>query len=272
MNLLEIIKRGSQPEQQQMTDESGKLATLLRARSGKQVAGPDIAASNLGEASAVSQTNQQISNVQAPAATRQNEALAIESAGLAQREAQQAGDIAHARKANTIQSQIQTNELLQSLEQGRGKLDLEKEKAGYDQIAVNLRMNTQKYVDDLRRIGEERRLTDDIEFQKELQKTTFGDAERIAEQVLKGKSVLSSNDREFNKTISQMSTDQAWDMFNADMAAAKKQANWASIGGLAQAGIGAYGTSQDNASRKEYYNSSAGKKDTSYDAYKARKS
>lgn len=235
-SLLDAIQSNSQPQQVGMTDQTGKLASLLRAKSGKAVGGGDTAQSSLGEQQANTQTNQQLGQVSGQAASQ--------NAGIqAQNTAQQSGlqnqkaEIVQTNKFNTQQTQIQTNQLLQQYEQNKGQLSEDQQKAQADQIGFNLRMQNQQYVDNLQRAGDMSRLGDQLQFQTQMAQQTFGDNENLLKQQLGNRSVLDASNQDFERAMGQMTTDQAYDAFHNAMSNEKQRAVYTGIGSVASAGI-----------------------------------
>lgn len=246
-NLLDTIRANSQPQPQGVTDETQRLQTLLRARSGKSLSGGPVAASNLQETAAVDQANLQLGQV-GQQAVMQSEELAQQEAGQAQQIAIQKQEIEQGRRFNTIQNQIRTDALLQDLEQNKGRIGADREKAVVAQVAQNLRLQNQKYIDDLQREGQKARLDDEISFNEELARSTFADNKELLEIQLGNKSILDAKDWEFRKAMGQMSTEQAYETFRNEAKAEQQRAIYTGIAGVAGASAGAYGKYQEKKS------------------------
>jgi hypothetical protein len=244
-NLLDTIRQNSQPQKVGVTDESNKLQTLLRAKSGKSVGGSGIAASNLGEQQAVVDTNTQLQSQVAPAAELQNQSLAGQQQGQQQQEQIQTAEIEQGRKFDTIQSRLKTEATLSEFERNKGQIDLNRDRARVEQLGQQIRLQDKKYTDNLQREGQKSRLDDELEFRKQLTKSTLGDSQEILEKGLKGKSVLDANDREFSKSLAQMGIDDAWSMFRSQQRADQQRALYTGIASVTGAGVGAYGQASD---------------------------
>jgi hypothetical protein len=108
----------SQPQQQGVTDETSKLQTLLRAKSGKASAGGPVASSNLGETQAVTQTNQQLGQV---AAQNEIQNQTNEQQSLAQDQSAQLqnAETNQSRRFDTIQNRLKTDSLLSEYERNK---------------------------------------------------------------------------------------------------------------------------------------------------------
>lgn len=230
-NLLEAL-------QPQMQDTTSGLATLLRAKSGKVVSGPSTAISTQQEQGALAQTAQQMQPVQ--------QAEAIQQAGqqqqareIEQKTQQQQADIAQQRQANELQTQLRTNELLQELEQGKGRIDVERYKSNLEQIGQNLRLSNREYVDNLQREGARARLNDKIQFEEQLNQSILQDNKELLERQLGNKSILAVNDRQFSIMLEKMGFQTAMDLLNNELKAERERGTATAIGGLVTAGIGA---------------------------------
>lgn len=262
-NLLEAL-------QPQMQDTTSELATLLRAKSGKAVGGPATALSTQQEQAALAQTAQQMQPVEAAA---QTQAMAQEQQArdIEQQSQQQQADIAQSREANKMQTQLRTDQLLQELEQGRGRIDLGKYQSNLEQVAFNLRLGNREYVDNLQREGSRARLNDRLQFETQLSRSILQDNKLLLEKQLGNKSILAANDREFSRRMSEMGIQNAWEMFRNDAKAAQNTALYSGIGTLITTGLGAYGKYTEDKAKTEYYSSPEGLKDTSFEAYSYRK-
>lgn len=272
-NLLDAIRGNNQAltQKQGMTDETSKLSTLLRAKSGKASGGADVAQSNLGEQQAVAQTNQTMQNQVAPQAAAQ---LAGAEQVQMNQQTQQAGQeqqIAQSRKFDTIQSRLKTDEILQNLERGNKELDARQQAANMEQLGQNLRLSNTQYIDNLQREGDRSRLNSAQGYQEELARTMFGESQVMLEKNLANKSILSANDRDFERSMAVMGLDTAYGMFRQEAAGEAARGQAAAAGSIINTGIGAYGTSQDNASKKDYYTTGGGKGSDSYEASQYRK-
>lgn len=230
-NLLDALKP-------QMQDTTSGLATLLRAKSGKAVAGPSTALSTQQEQAALAQTVQAMQPVEAAAETQ---AMAQEQQAreVEQRAEQQQTEIAQAREANRMQTQLRTDQLLQELEQGRGKMDLARYQSNLEQVGFNLRLDNKEYVDNLQREGARARLNDRVQFEKQLALSTLANNKELLEKELGNRSVLAASDREFSKKLAEMGIQNAWQILNNDIKAAQEIGQAQAVGGLITAGVSA---------------------------------
>lgn len=295
MNLLETIQQNRQKavsEPAQVTDETSKIQTLLKAKSGRAPLSSDTGVSNLGEQAAVAQTNNQLAQ-----AAQQNQIQTqqenIAQAAQQQEQAQQKQAVAQARKFDNLQTKAKTQSILSDLEREKGGLDLEKDRARLEQASFLLSMQDKQYTDQLEAIGAKRRFDDELAFKQEMQNIAFKDSQDILKQKLGNADILSASDREFQQALSKMNIQDAVAIagieakyaqqesdFNTDAArwqanqaalAANQQAKWQAAGQLAGAATQAYGQYADNAAKKEYYTTGKGKDSTSFEASQYRK-
>tara|TARA_R110000868_G_scaffold79157_1_gene225399 strand:+ start:174 stop:1010 length:837 start_codon:yes stop_codon:yes gene_type:complete len=236
-NLLEAL-------QPQMQDTTSQLSTLLRAKSGKAVGAPATAISTQQEQAAVAQAGQAMQPIQ-QAATLQQVEQQQQARGIEQQVGQQQAQIAQSRQANQVKTQLQTQQLLQDLEQNKGKIDANRYQASMEQLGQNLRLNNQKYVDNLQREGSRARLNDDIQFREQVAKSVLQDNKSLLEKQLGNRSILSASDREFSIAMARMGVQDAWQMFRNESNAQQSAAQWSTGASLINTGLGAYGTYQE---------------------------
>jgi hypothetical protein len=265
-NLLEALNQTAPT-----TDTTSQLSTLLRAKSGKAVGGPTTALSTQQEQAAQAQAAQGMQPIQQAAQTQQlgqeQQSEQVEQATQIQKT-----DLAQSRQANTMQTQLRADQLLQELEQGKGKIDLAKYQSSMEQIGQTLRLGSQKYVDNLQREGTRSRLQDEIQFSEQLAQSIFEDNKTLLEKQLGNKSILAANDREFEIHLANLGIADAWAMLNNDLKAGREQARWAGIGAVGSGTISAYGKYDEYQDKKAYYGKGgAGENVQSYEASKYRK-
>lgn len=271
-NLLETIRNNSQQMAQApgTQDQTQQLGTLLRAKTGKAGLAPGVVSSNLGEQQAVVQTQQEFQNQIQPQAQIQQAGLQAQQTGQEQAARQQMQDIGQQRKFDTIQSKMKTDALLNDLERNRGKLSMDQYAANVEQLGFNLRLQNDKYLNELQNEGQKARLNNDINFKEQLARTTFDNTQDIFEQRLRDKSILDANDKEYSNVVAQMGIDDAYAMFRAQAESQRQAEYYSNLGNLATTSIGAYGTYSDYSDKKDYYTTGGGKNIESYEASKYR--
>lgn len=243
-SLLDTIRNNSNKTltnqmQPQVTDETQKAATLLRAKSGKSADGGAVAQSNLGEQAAAGAGATAIATEVAPAAALQSAAVGQqESAQTQQAQTQQAG-IKQGMKFNTLQTKMKTDEILNQLSQGNREINANTDAASLEQVGANLRLSTQKYTDDLQREGQRARLDQGNNFDIEFGQSILDQSSEITKNSRLNNAILSQNDRDFRDSISNMDIATAYKMFNTQMAGEKTSAQWQQGAAAAGAGVAA---------------------------------
>lgn len=273
-NLLDTIRgntTGAATQQQGQEDTTQSLQSLLRAKSGRQFGSDSGLSSSLGEQAAVQQTNTTMQNAVLPKAQVQNEMQQQQQNEQTQSNNVIQAETAQSRRGNVQQEQLKTNELLSSLEQGRGRMDAAQYKAGLDQVAQNLRLQNKQYIDTLQREGQKSRLLDDAGFQEAYYTSVFDNKSQLMQIGRTNKTIYNQSDREFQKSLGDMDINYARALFSQQIAGEQQRALYGSIGSGVSAGVGAYGSAAESSDKKDYYTNGGGSKDQSYDAYKARK-
>lgn len=248
-NLLDTINQNSQAaatQEQGNTDETQKLSSLLRAKSGKAVdTSSGVAQSNLGEQSTVAQTNQAMRGQVAPQA-------AIQAAGQQQQAAQQtqaAGlqsqQISQSKKFDDLSTQLKTDATLSDLERNKGQIDQKRYDSQLNQVAQTLRLQNTQYVDNLQREGATARIDNTNGFNEQYEKAIFDNNAEVLTKNLNNKSILSANDNDFRRALAQMSASDAYSVYQAQAKADKDQALYKALGAMGEAGAGAYGNYAD---------------------------
>lgn len=211
---------------------------LLLAKSGKAGAAgggqPNI--SNLGEQAAIQQTNADLGQVEKQGQIAdQAEAMATEGV----QEAERAGrtSLGQQRQGNQLQLKMDTNRLFRDIEESGKKLDFEKDKAQLDQLSQNLRLQDQQYVDKLQHEGQKARLDNDLDFEKEYQKSQLGDLEDLYRTKLGVNNLLSAKERDLKKFMGTMDINDAIAIAKSNGKRAAIQQKWQGIGNAAEAGI-----------------------------------
>lgn len=120
----------------------------------------------------------------------------------------------------------------------RDQLDFEKYQAFLDQAGHVLAMTNQEYLDNLRRVGQEQRLRDQLAFRKEATQIAFGQDFQFLNQQFDQQRLLNSDRRDFERMMSEMDMNTA--ILMAEQAA-KEQAYKNMIMGATSIGVGLSG-------------------------------
>lgn len=248
-----------------------RVQGLLKAKSGKAAGPGNTALSNLGEQSALDQTQQQLGALnQATGIQTQQEQ--VQQQGILQQEKQQLGTIDQARRFDTVENRIQLDRILSELEQNKGALNQERQQMALEQAGFLMAMQDKQYVDTLLDIGRRRNLDDATQFRIEMQNMTFGGNIDFLRQKLGQQDIMAVNDREFQRALSDMTLEEAIKIADLETAhamtandlrtgalstaasqqarAANTQATYAGIGQGVSAGVEGYDKYGDKFEKK----------------------
>ena len=221
----------------------GETATVQRLLSAKKgiiggPTGPQGLA--VGDIAARAPAQQQLAQL-GQAAQLQSTAIGQAAAGQAEEQRQREQAIEGQRAETSLRGRIQTESILQGLEQGKAELGERQRQQGLEQVAASLRLQDQQYVDNLRREGERARLDENISFAEQLQKSIFENNAALLKMQLKNKSLLAADDREFNKSLARMGYDDAIRAARENIKADQQSALIGGIASMVPVGAQAYG-------------------------------
>jgi hypothetical protein len=218
-NLLDTIQQNRaalSAEKPEPAEETSRIQKLLRAKTGQAVAPSETGISNIAEQVAAGQTQAQISQLGQGMAVQQA-ADTVEQAKLAQQERLQRQEADQARKFQTVQTRMQTNQILNDLSRERGSLDLDKNKAKLEQVGFLLAFQNKQYTDKLQDIGKRNRLDDQVAFNEALQQQSFGMELDLLKDKLGKNDILQASDREFQTAMSNLSIQEAQAIADMEM-------------------------------------------------------
>lgn len=190
------------------SDQTTQVQNLLRAKTGKALGDAAGSASNLGEQAAVSDTQAQL-QAQAPQVAAQGQAMDVAARRQQLDTQSQQATIDQARKFDTAENQMKTQQLMSGLARDKDTLDLDKDKSRLEQASFLLSMQDKKYVNDLQDIGKKQRLDDAAQFKAKQEQLAFGSSLDLVKQKLGNADILSASSEDFKKAMSDMSIDQA---------------------------------------------------------------
>jgi len=252
--LLDTLKKnlGQVGQPEAVADETGTVQQLLSARKG--IVGPATALGPKGlsvaETAARGETQQQLADV-GQAAQLQATQIGQAAQAQQQQQSQQEANLAFQRQQNKLQSRIQTESILRGLEQGRASLSEDKRQAGMEQVAANLRLQTDSYINQLQQEGYKARLQDDLSFDLALKKQIAADNISLLQLKLDNQTLLDSNDRDFKKQLAQIDMNTAIQMAKQDAAFSAQQGQIQTFGQLATTVIGVAGKRNDQAQQQQ---------------------
>lgn len=227
------------------TDQTARARSLLAAKSGKNIGVADMApASAIAEGAANDQTKQKLEELK-PAGQM---AAAGVGQAVQQLDAQETGaraDLALRQQQMQQSNSLRKQQLLADLGRARGSLDLDRDKAKLEQLAFTMRLSDKQYLDKLEAEGAKKRLDSDLGFKEELQKSIFGSNTDLMKESLGNKDVLAADNREFAQALASIDINAALQMASNEAKDAKAASMIGAVGGLANAGVGYYGSTKN---------------------------
>lgn len=234
------------------TDETGTVAKLLSARKGIVGGQPTTPRGfSIAEAAAKGQTQQQLSQLGEQAKLQET---AIEQASKAQATEQQQQEqrLAGQVEENRVRNRIQTESVLQDLEQNRAKLNETQRQAGMEKAASLLRFQNSDYINNLQMEAAKSRLDDANSFALALAKDVFNNNQELLKSELGRSAIRDQNDRDFDKKIAQMGINEAIRVARSEAANAETQAGVGTAVELGKIGVSTYGKAKEGAFSQDY--------------------
>jgi hypothetical protein len=230
------------------TDQTTALGQLAAAKSGK--AAPAAAPA----APAASSVQEQVANRVAAAASEQAAGQnAVAQQALTQEAAGEAAQVSAANKqvdAKLLDVRTDmTNRataIIADYTQNRAKLEMQGAQARAEQLGFLLRLSNERYVQQLQDAGRRARLENQAAFQDSLMRTTFDEELGLYNQDLQFRSMLRSDDAEFQKQLAGVDISFALEMAKQQATQANQTQLFTGIGGLTQAGVSAYGANEQS--------------------------
>lgn len=236
MNLFDAIKNAGQKPAAVggMTERLQKASeTLQTGRAIPAARGP--ARATEGE---------RIANVAAAeesALARQGTVQQLEDLKTKSTQLQEQSNVVEAQQRQQWDSLIEGNQerladLLESIRQEKGKMDLQESASRLEQAGFELRLGNEKYLQALMETGRVNRLDDENQFRLELQKQIFADQQSLLGDELAFQEMMAMNDAEFTKLLANIDINAALQIASDSAKAQNTQLMWEGAGGLATAG------------------------------------
>lgn len=253
--LLDALKKnlgqvGAQD--QPIADETGTVRSLLAAKKGIVGGTPTTPRGlSVAEAAARGQTQQELADVGEAAKLQ---ATAIEQAAAGQKMEQQQREAAIKGQSaeRNLRTRIETENIIQGLEQGRAKMSEQERQAGMERATALLRFQNQDYITNLQREGDKARLKEGNEFALQMAKDVMNNNQALLQSKLGQMAIRDVSEREFDKTLAQMGITEAVRLAKEESVNAQRQAQIGTGVELAKVGVQAYGTQQAGGFNKEY--------------------
>jgi len=215
-------------------EQSQKMA---QASTGKAESGlPGAAISNIAEQVAVDQTAQQQAEVQQQANLAERAQQTEEEQQYMQLQDQ---ELDYRFKGMQVKQEFnsQLSKLIQDFKEKGDSLDIDKSKAAAEQIGTLMRLQDDKYINNLKMEGSKRRLNNLKAFKDAAMESQFESQLGLLNDDFELKSLLRAEDREFNVKLERMGLQQAMDILDAEIQGNKDAMMWRGIGSLVEAGI-----------------------------------
>jgi len=231
-------------------DQTQKVSSLLRAKSGKDVgAGPAV--SSQAERAAEAEQSGQMAQLRSQAGL-QGQALMQAERNIGTEEQAARRGVAIAQQQQQQQVGQQEQRLLGQAGREQQGLQFDRDKAAAEQRASERSLADRRYIDNLRRTAQVRRWDNSLGFRTDLLKQQLGNNTEILRQVLSDRSDLLAQGRLNTQELAKINLDHARQMANNAMSDARAAGMISAAGGLASAGISTYGQAQKGAFNSEY--------------------
>lgn len=135
------------------------------------------------------------------------------------------------------------NDIWQSFQQDERELEFRRDQAAIEQMGTMMALRDRAYVDELDRIGRQRRLDDQLSFEKESARLALGDQLALYLDKLGWAEADLTDNLRFAEKLAQMDINQAWAMLKMASDAASAAQVASGVTGIASAGAQyAFGT------------------------------
>ena len=240
MNLLKSLQQTqTQRAAQPVPGQAANLREMLAAKSGKAGTTSGPAISSVQEKQALADFSQQ--------ATAQQKAGQAQADQQSLQQQQQQQQFSQGQQRLSAQKARQQQQFDQGVEKvannlARFKDDL-KSKEGQQALAEALfarQLSDKKYLADLTRAGQERRLIDAQNFELEAGKAAFENWQELFRDQEQFAKVMDMDQAKFEKNLAQMDLAAAEAIIRSNAEAANRQAQWGAAGSLLSAGISGF--------------------------------
>jgi hypothetical protein len=137
----------------------------------------------------------------------------------------------------TSQRNLKLDDIFAQYEFDTAELEDRRDGAQLEQQAFLLAMQDRKYLEELDRIGQERQLQNDIEFDREMQRIIYGDSLDGLLKEMDFKAGRNAKNREYTQQLSQIDFETAVALSRAAIRDDAERTKWESIGNIDSAVI-----------------------------------
>lgn len=227
-------------------DETARLANLTAVgRTGRDVgaAGQTARLSSLSEKLANANTLMGAQKLAAAGAAEGEQQQAAEQVVQAQQK-QATAAITQQRVSMQEDFNTRLKGMLQDQNNSLAQLKLGDDKSKAEQTGFLVRLGNTEYIDKLQAEGQKARLNNEISFNEALQRSVFADEQSLFSTSLEFRTILSQDDRDALKSLSEMDLDFAMSVALAQNKQANTTTMWTGLGNVAGAGANAYAKSK----------------------------
>lgn len=249
MSLLTRLQQlGKQQAAEGQTEEVRQLQrTAATGKAAQEQTGPKAA--NLVERVARQQVQQQEAQID-----ERDQLLAEQIETRAQTVAQQF-DAAKMQQLEQVlnqkqQLQNQTTQLLNQFARERGKLDVAKKQAQFEQLGFELRMNNEEYVQKLQQNGARSRLENDANFKEELQRSVFANEMELFNSDLDFQRLMYAEGRELIQALHDLDVEHFRQMGRIETDATAGAAKYSAMSDMVSGGASAWSSYQQQEQKK----------------------
>jgi hypothetical protein len=160
-------------------------------------------------------------------------------------------------QAVSLKSQFnqKMDEILTTLEQNRAELSLDQQKALTEQAGFYMRLNNEKYVNQLKSEGARARLDSTVKFKEAMMSTIFKNQYELLNKNLTLKSMLRADERDFDRKLAKMDINTAIALLSSELDTAATQQGYQgamdTTSGIASA-VGQYKGSNTESNADKY--------------------
>jgi hypothetical protein len=253
--LLDALKKnlsGVGAPTEPATDETGTVRSLLAAKKGIVGGTPSTPRGlSIAEAAAKGQTQQQLAEV-GQAAKMQSTAIEQAATGQQMEQQQREQVLQGQKEERNLRNRIETENILQQLEQGKQKLSEQQRQAGLERATALLRFQNQDYITTLQREGDKARLKEGYNFSEQMAKDVMNNNQVLLQSRLGQMAIRDASDRQFDKTLAQMGIDEAIRIAKEESSNAQRQAQIGTAVEAGKVGVQAYGTYKSGGFSSDY--------------------
>lgn len=239
-----LQQTAAEPQQGAPSETQSLAQTVATGRTGK-----DVSATTGAPAAKMSNLQEKLAQVQNKLGTQalakdvETQQTGMEKdAEVAAKEAQIQDTALEQRRQDTQRQYTrQVQSTIDNFTNQGKQLDLSKDKAKAEQLGFQLRMSNNKYIQDLKQEGAKARLSSSLKRREEIAKSVFADERDLFASDLSFRTIMGAKGRDLTEKLSNMDLDFAMKMADANNKAANERSLWTGIGGLAGAGVQAYG-------------------------------